>query len=55
MTNLLICGGAGYIGSHCSRVLRDAGYNCVIYDNLSEGHRKAAEGFEDGEGLKHEV
>lgn len=45
MSNLLICGGAGYIGSHCSRVLRDAGYNCIIYDNLSEGHRKAVDGF----------
>jgi UDP-glucose 4-epimerase len=42
---VLICGGAGYIGSHCCRILRDAGYNCVIYDNLSEGHRKAAAGF----------
>jgi UDP-glucose 4-epimerase len=45
MPNLLICGGAGYIGSHCARVLRDAGYNCIIYDNLSEGHREAAGGF----------
>jgi UDP-glucose-4-epimerase GalE len=45
MSNLLICGGAGYIGSHCARILRDAGYNCVIYDNLSEGHRKAVAGF----------
>ncbi len=46
MKNILICGGAGYIGSHCARVLRDEGYNCIIYDNLSEGHPKAIEGFE---------
>ena len=45
MNNLLICGGAGYIGSHCVRILRDAGYNCIIYDNLSEGHRAAVDGF----------
>jgi UDP-glucose-4-epimerase GalE len=45
MKNILVCGGAGYIGSHCCQILRDAGYNCIIYDNLSEGHRKAAEGF----------
>lgn len=42
---VLVTGGAGYIGSHCVRVLRDAGYHCVIYDNLSEGHREAVEGF----------
>ncbi|GHU41396.1 UDP-glucose 4-epimerase GalE [Clostridia bacterium] len=45
MNNLLICGGAGYIGSHCLRVLRDTGYNCIVYDNLSEGHRQAVRGF----------
>jgi len=45
VNNLLICGGAGYIGSHCVRILRDAGYNCIIYDNMSQGHRKAVEGF----------
>ena len=45
MKNLLICGGAGYIGSHCARMLRDAGYNCIIFDNMSEGHREAVPGF----------
>lgn len=45
MPNLLVCGGAGYIGSHCARILRDAGYNCIIYDNLSEGHRKSVDEF----------
>jgi UDP-glucose 4-epimerase len=43
--SILICGGAGYIGSHCARVLQGAGYNCIIYDNLSEGHREATCGF----------
>ncbi len=39
-------GGAGYIGSHAARALRGAGYEVVIYDNLSTGFRRLAEGFE---------
>jgi len=40
MTNrgVLVTGGAGYIGSHTGRQLADAGYDVVIYDNLSAGH-----------------
>ncbi len=37
-------GGAGYIGSHASKALRQAGYHVVIYDSLSAGHREAALG-----------
>ena len=47
---ILITGGAGYIGSHAARVLRRAGYDVVIYDNLSTGHRRFAEGFDLVEG-----
>ena len=36
--NILVTGGAGYIGSHACRVLRAAGYNPVTYDNMSGGH-----------------
>jgi UDP-glucose 4-epimerase len=43
---ILVTGGAGYIGSHCVRILDKAGYDCIIYDNLSEGHRAAVQGFE---------
>ncbi|MCL2718135.1 MAG: UDP-glucose 4-epimerase [Lachnospiraceae bacterium] len=50
MTNILIPGGAGYIGSHCIRELQKAGYNCIVYDNFSEGHLKAVQGFEVVEG-----
>jgi len=50
MNSILIPGGAGYIGSHTVRALADAGFNCVIYDNLSEGHREAVKGFELIEG-----
>ncbi len=37
--NVLVTGGAGYIGSHIVRDLNDAGYNPVVYDNLSTGNR----------------
>jgi len=45
-----VVGGAGYIGSHAARALREAGYEVVIYDNLSTGFRRLAEGFELVEG-----
>ena len=35
-------GGAGYIGSHASKTLAQAGYDVVVLDNLSAGHREAA-------------
>ena len=39
--NVLVVGGAGYIGSHAVRKLRDAGHHVLVYDNLSRGHREA--------------
>jgi UDP-glucose 4-epimerase len=41
--NVLVAGGAGYIGSHTVKRLREAGHNPVIYDNLSRGHREVIE------------
>lgn len=42
MTNkILVTGGAGYIGSHTVRQLGEAGYEIVVYDNLSTGSEKA--------------
>ncbi|HPF15550.1 MAG TPA: NAD-dependent epimerase/dehydratase family protein, partial [Planctomycetota bacterium] len=38
---VLVCGGAGYIGSHTVRLLRERGVECVVFDNLSTGHRAA--------------
>lgn len=42
---ILITGGAGYIGSHTARLLKDKGYDVVVYDNLSTGHRQAVQGL----------
>ena len=35
---ILVTGGAGYIGSHAVLSLQKAGYNVIVYDNLSYGH-----------------
>jgi UDP-glucose-4-epimerase GalE len=43
---VLVVGGAGYIGSHTARVLRKAGLDVLIYDNLSTGFAFLAKGFE---------
>ena len=55
MTNILVTGGAGYIGSHAVRVLKQADFNPVIYDNFSRGHKQAVEGFTVIEGDTSEV
>lgn len=47
---ILVTGGAGYIGSHAARALRVAGYDVILYDNLSSGFRRLAKGFELIEG-----
>jgi UDP-glucose-4-epimerase GalE len=41
---VLVTGGAGYIGSHSVKALRRAGYEVVVFDNLSAGHREATLG-----------
>ena len=41
---ILVVGGAGYIGSHTVLELEAQGYDVVIYDNLSTGHRDVCEG-----------
>jgi UDP-glucose 4-epimerase len=35
---ILVCGGAGYIGSHVVSVLVEQGYEVVVLDNFSTGH-----------------
>ena len=39
--NVLVTGGAGYIGSHAVKALVHAGHRVVVIDNLSRGHRAA--------------
>ena len=41
MKNVLVTGGAGYIGSHACKALRAAGYIPVTFDNLETGWRAA--------------
>src|SRR5437667_12803655 len=41
--NVLVTGGAGYIGSICTEELLKAGHKVTVYDNLSEGHRAAVD------------
>lgn len=41
MGKILVCGGAGYIGSHINKMLNQKGYETVVFDNLVYGHREA--------------
>ena len=43
MSCVLVAGGAGYVGSHAVKGLAAAGYDIVVYDDLSAGHREAVE------------
>lgn len=43
MRTVLVAGGAGYVGSHTVKALAAAGYDVVVYDNLSAGHPEAVE------------
>jgi len=39
MTTIFVTGGAGYIGSHCCKAFKQAGWDVVVYDNLKHGWR----------------
>ncbi len=41
--NVLVTGGAGYIGSVCVEQLCEAGHRVAVLDNLTEGHRSAVD------------
>ena len=49
--SIVVAGGAGYIGSHMVRMLRDNGYHPIVIDNLATGHAQATTGatFEQGD------
>lgn len=38
--NIIVTGGAGYIGSHVCKILKQKGYNPIVIDDLSSGHRE---------------
>src|SRR5262245_21320762 len=40
MARILITGGAGYVGSHCTKALAASGHSGVVFDNLLFGHRE---------------
>lgn len=40
---ILVCGGAGYIGAHMVKMLAEHGHHPVTFDNLSTGNRKAVQ------------
>jgi UDP-glucose 4-epimerase len=45
MKKILVTGGAGYIGSFMVRELQSKGFDPVILDNLSQGHRESVKDF----------
>jgi UDP-glucose 4-epimerase len=45
MKKILVTGGAGYIGSFMVRELKACGFETVILDNLSQGHKEAIKDF----------
>jgi UDP-glucose 4-epimerase len=51
MANILVTGGAGYIGSHTCLALAKTGYTPVVFDNLINGHREFVQWgpFEQGD------
>ncbi len=44
---IFVVGGAGYIGSVCAELLLDEGHDVSIFDNLTEGHRRAVDSRAD--------
>ena len=47
---VLVCGGAGYIGSNMTAMLAAEGHDPVVFDNFSKGHRAAVAGRQIVEG-----
>ncbi|MEG1573840.1 MAG: GDP-mannose 4,6-dehydratase, partial [Bacteroidales bacterium] len=49
---ILVTGGAGYIGSHTTVELQNAGYEVVIVDNLSNSNADVIDGIESITGIR---
>lgn len=41
MSEILVTGGAGYIGTHVIRALELSGHDVIVFDNFCRGHRRA--------------
>jgi UDP-glucose 4-epimerase len=44
--NVLVCGGAGYIGSNMTALLAREGHQPIVFDNFSKGHRAAVKSMQ---------
>ncbi|MBQ4139283.1 MAG: SDR family NAD(P)-dependent oxidoreductase [Muribaculaceae bacterium] len=49
---ILVTGGTGFIGSHTTVELQQAGYEVVIIDNLSNSNREVLDGIEKITGIR---
>ena len=47
---ILVCGGAGYIGSHMVSLLAERGKEVIVVDNFQKGHKDAVKGRKIYEG-----
>jgi UDP-glucose 4-epimerase len=54
---VLVCGGAGYIGSNMTALLAREGYEPIVFDDFSTGHRSAVGSAEcvDGDLADYEL
>lgn len=52
MSNILVTGGAGFIGSNLCEALLNSGHRVTCLDNFSTGHKKNIEGFLDNPNFK---
>jgi UDP-glucose-4-epimerase GalE len=54
-SNVIVTGGAGYVGSHVCKALSRSGFRPIVYDNLSNGHKWAVKWGPLVEGDMHDT
>ena len=50
---VLVCGGAGYIGSNMTALLTHEGHEPIVFDNFSKGHKSAIGHAEFVQGVEY--